>query len=328
MLASHEYSRFHIVAGYQLHGGFDAQGNYVSPRSLYRLPAICAWTESLMARGGTLLDCSSLLQGPHYPTVAQQKFLLSVGVEQSLWNSITRSGLVEADGVKFASLTAPDFQEIVEEDLSNTATAHLNRGLLLAHGLDEGERGHDLMWLAIRDLLFGRNRFPEPCVPARAPRSVQGQVARQMPLIPEPYEKFLLLLMEVLMFEVLAENFFDFCTTVLEDPATFTDRKDGAIHAVQIINHIRQDERLHVGYLNLVLSELRTATFHGQDGTRIKAAKLIDDFWVRRLAKRAARNRRDGPERMQQEIAGLLLALPDGADQVESFNRLGDVSSG
>ncbi len=70
-----------------------------------------------------------------------------------------------------AEATAPDFQNIVEEDISGTATGHLNKGLLVAHGLDEGgspergEGGHDAMWFAVRDMLFGKHAYPRAEVP-------------------------------------------------------------------------------------------------------------------------------------------------------------------
>ena len=34
-----------IAGGVRCHGGFDANGNYVSPRTLWRNPAIRAWQE-------------------------------------------------------------------------------------------------------------------------------------------------------------------------------------------------------------------------------------------------------------------------------------------
>jgi len=61
---------------------------------------------------------------------------------------------------------APDFQNIVVEDISNTSLGHLNKGLLAAHGYDEGGQkalgigGHDDMWFAVRDALFGKDAYP------------------------------------------------------------------------------------------------------------------------------------------------------------------------
>jgi hypothetical protein len=34
LMAEHTYAKPQIEAGYRLHGGFDAKGNYISPRTL------------------------------------------------------------------------------------------------------------------------------------------------------------------------------------------------------------------------------------------------------------------------------------------------------
>ena len=46
IMADHDYAQPQIEAGYRLHGGFDASGNYVSPRTLNRWPAVKASTAS------------------------------------------------------------------------------------------------------------------------------------------------------------------------------------------------------------------------------------------------------------------------------------------
>ncbi len=72
LMAEHDYARLQACGERRLHGGFDAEGNYLCPRSLHRPRAIEAWTEALRARGGDLLDAdASLLEGARVPTVAQ-----------------------------------------------------------------------------------------------------------------------------------------------------------------------------------------------------------------------------------------------------------------
>jgi hypothetical protein len=100
-----------------------------------------------------------------------------------------------------------------------------------------------------------------------------------MPQIREEYERWILLLMNVLMIEVRAENFFNFCTTVMRDPRNFRDRRDTALHAADLVDRIRQDEASHVGYLTVVISELRCLTFKMADGGRMKGAEFIDPVW-------------------------------------------------
>ena len=51
LMRSHDYAEPQIEAGERLHGGFDAEGRYVPPRTLVREPAVEAWTEALRARG-------------------------------------------------------------------------------------------------------------------------------------------------------------------------------------------------------------------------------------------------------------------------------------
>ena len=43
LLASHEYAKPQREAGFLLHGGLDAAGHYIPPRSLHRPRAIRAW---------------------------------------------------------------------------------------------------------------------------------------------------------------------------------------------------------------------------------------------------------------------------------------------
>ena len=54
-------------------------------------------------------------------------------------------------------------QRLIVEDVTDTATGHMNAGLLYAHGADEGGDpatphlgAHDTMWFAARDLVFGK----------------------------------------------------------------------------------------------------------------------------------------------------------------------------
>jgi hypothetical protein len=201
ILADHPYARPHEEAGYRLHGGFDADGRYISPRTLHRWPAIHAWERALKDRGHSPVDSSqALMARGNFPNTAQQNFLLSRGLGETLWNSLTVTGVIEARGKRLAEATAPDFQSIVVDDIRNTATGHLNKGLLKAHGLDEGgddargQGGHDSMWFAVRDLLFGKNAYPDPIIPENISRPELG---RLMPQIPKDYEDWILLLMNV-----------------------------------------------------------------------------------------------------------------------------------
>jgi hypothetical protein len=326
LLANHPYAKPQMEAGYRLHGGFGADGSYVSPRTLHRMPAIAAWRQALEARGQTLVDSSQqLLRHEHYPNRAQQNFLLELGLGQSFWDSLSVTGVVEARGRALAQNPAPDFQEIIVEDISETAAGHLNNGLLIAHGLDEGgdpergEGGHDRMWFAVRDMLFGAHAYPHAIVPESLARPEAG---RRMPQIPPEYENWILLLMNVLMIEVRAEHFFRFCTDVMRDPTNFRDRHDAALHAAELVDRIRQDETPHVGYLTVVISELRSFTFRVVDGHEVKGAALIDPVWRGMVEWHSVANADFQREQSRSALHAMLGAKPNGAALIRAFDLL------
>src|SRR5690242_7107454 len=119
ILAHHDYAKPHLEAGYRLHGGFDTDGKYISPRTLNRWPAIRLWSEALKAKGHDLIDGSTqLLARQNYPNRAQQNMLLELGLGQSLWNSLSVTGVIEARGRRLAENPAPEFQDIILEDIS------------------------------------------------------------------------------------------------------------------------------------------------------------------------------------------------------------------
>ncbi|HET7333884.1 MAG TPA: hypothetical protein VFI93_02115 [Rhizomicrobium sp.] len=326
ILSNHVFAAPHEEVGYRLHGGFDAAGAYISPRTLHRWPAIRAWSDALVERGHTLIDSSQqLMVRESYPSTAQQSFLLHHGLGQTLWDSLTVTGVIEARGRRLAETTAPEFQDVVVDDISQTATGHLNKGLLIAHGLDEGgdpdrgEGGHDSMWFAVRDMLFGAGAYPLCEVPDSLSRPERG---RLMPQLPEDHENWILLLMNVLMIEVRAEHFFDFCTNVMRDPNNFRDRRDVALHAADLVDRIRQDEAPHVGYLTAVVSELRSFTFKCIDGGTVKGADMIDPIWMGMVHWHTVTNADFDHAQNRTEIVGLLSARKNGPELIAQFDSL------
>ena len=326
IMADHAYAQPQIEAGYRLHGGFDATGTYISPRTLNRWPAVEAWQNELKKRGQSIIDATTRLlkRGP-YPTVEQQKFLLGHGFGETLWNSLTITGIIEARGGMLAQAVAPDFQTIVVEDISNTSLGHLNKGLLAAHGYDEGGQkaqgigGHDDMWFAVRDALFGKNAYPIPEVPASIARPETG---RRLPQIGEEYENWILLLMNVLMIEVKAESFFSFCQMIMRDPTNFTDRRPAANHAADLVERIRTDEAIHVAYLATVVSELRSLTIRTVDGKTVPGASLIDPIWNQMIEWHAVTQANFGREQSREAITGRLKAKPNGPALAATFDSL------
>ena len=201
LIAEDRYARAHEEAALRLHGGFDAAGRYLSPRTRHRWPAVRAWEAQLAARGWPLLDTGpELLSVPPFPNEAQARLLLRAGLGQFFWDSLTITGIIEARGEALAAFDPPDLQPFVDADLAGTCLGHLGKGLFRAHGWDEGGRrdlglgGHDTMWFAVRDLLFGPDRWSIPEAPASIGRDVPG---RELPELPEAIEGLLKLMMNV-----------------------------------------------------------------------------------------------------------------------------------
>jgi hypothetical protein len=326
LMAEHPYARPQIEAGYRLHGGFDRDGAYISPRTLNRWPAVRAWQAALVARGFPLIDASTrLLSRGSYPSFEQQRLLLDLGLGKTLWDSLTITGFVEARGRRLADFPAPAFDVIVEEDIGGTATAHLGKGLLRAHGLDEGGRpdkgegGHDTMWFAVRDLLFGKDAYPLPVVPESLARP---EIGRLMPQIPLPHEQTLLMLMNVLMIEIRAEAFFSFCTRLMRAHDAFADRRAAAEHAAVLVERIRQDEAIHVAYLQTVVSELASFTFRTEHGPRMQGKAFIEPIWAGMVHWHAVTTPDHARTQTREVIAAQLLAAPDGPKRLAAFDAL------
>ncbi len=328
IMADDDYAKPHEEAGYKLHGGFDAQGSYVSPRMKVRGPALAAWRERLLARGGELLDADqTLLSGETFPNIAQTRLMLHNGIDQGIWNSLTITGVIEARGQALLKFEAPDLSEIVVEDISATCMGHLNKGLLHAHGMDEGGDpasdlgAHDAMWFAVRDSIFGKNAYPMPEVPENIGRSDRDQ--REAPDLPAEVEGLIQMLMNVLMIEIRAELVFDYYSTLFRDPELFTDRRENAEWAAVIVDRIRQDEAAHVGYLQLVLSELRASTIRTVDGREVPGSQIIDPIWTRMVHWHAVENPKLQREQSRKDVEARILAHADGERILAEFRALG-----
>lgn len=326
MMADHPYAKPHVVMGEKLHGGFDADGKYLSPRMLGRGPAIEAWSQNVIDKGGELIDVSvKLLKRENYPNHAQQKFLLNHGLGRTLWNTLSITGEIEGRGKILSNATGPDFQQIIVEDISNTAIGHLNKGLHHAHGRDEGglEGGdtgaHDKMWYVVRDMLFGKDAYPIPVAPDNITRPESFRI---FPQLPEQHEAFLLIYMNVLMVEVRAEKMFAFSCNLLRDPELFKDRRGAAEEAAVLVERIRQDEAIHVGYLRAVLSEMRLLTFKLNNGATIKGSDMLDPIWKGMVNFHSTTVYDASRAQTRDSIVRQLMALPDGEALVRQLDSL------
>jgi len=272
----------HMVEGRRMHGGFHPDGSYQPPRAYVREPALAAWEQALARRGGAPLDAdASLLGGVRLPTVTQSRVLLRHGLGETFWNSLTITGKIEARGRLLAEVQFPDLQPHVVESIGEMAIGHLGKGLLKAHGFDEGGLpgvgAHDQMWFAARDLAFGAGAHPDVMPPDNIARPEAGR--RFMPELPPEIEGLLSLMMNLLIIEFRAEIGFAESQAILRTPDLFADRRPQAMEAANIIGRIRDDEGIHVRSLVLYLGELESVTFRTVDRGTVSGRELIDRFW-------------------------------------------------
>ena len=329
LLAEQDYAEAHVVGDQRLHGGFDADGRYLPPRSKTRPLAIRNWTAALRARGGEPLAAdSSLLTGPRVPNAAQQRLLMENGVTRPFWNGLTITGKIEGRGRMIAEMPFPDFASLVVEDIDGMALGHLRRGLLKAHGIDEGGEpekgigGHDVMWFAARDLAFGPDAHPDVQPPQSIARPEAGQ--RHMPEIEMPFEQALSFLMNLLLIEFRAEIGFAHSQQTFRAPTLFRERRAEAEQAAVLVERIRTDERIHVESLRLYLGEMRSLTLRTVDGGTMPGATLVDRFWAGILRWATVEQPRLAAERLHQALREEILGHPGGANLLREFYALAD----
>lgn len=329
LMADHPFARAQVIAGEEMHGGFDEAGTYVSPRTLHRWPAVRAWKQALEAKGDKILDATTeLLSRSNYPSREQQKFLLRNGLGQTFWNSLTVTGVFEGRGRFICEATIPDFQNIIVENISELGIGHLHKGLLYAHGADEGGDpkrdgigAHDAMWYALRDLVFGKDAYPDPEIPENLSRPGDEPL---FPQIDGAYAGIMGLLLNLLMIEIRAESFFAFCCDLLDDAELFLDRRAEAAEAREVVERIRTDEAIHTVSLQVVLSEMRTLTFRTKDGGTIAGSDLIDGPWETIVSWHSDRRQEGDRERTKAQLEGMIGKLDGGDRLVAEFNGLED----
>src|SRR5437899_1682000 len=85
-----------IIDGIRCHGGFDADGHYRSPRTLWRNPAIRAWQEQHAQTSPlSLVEIPADCIPPHLPSVEQAKLLLKEGIREPMVRTLTEIAILE-----------------------------------------------------------------------------------------------------------------------------------------------------------------------------------------------------------------------------------------
>lgn len=323
LLRSIDYDEPLIAGGVRCHGGF-VNGEYRSPRTALRAPAIDAWQAALRARGVPLITIPAALVPPHYPSAAQAVLLLREGVREPLVRTLTTIAIIEGFGAMIRDQRVPDLCHHVQEPLDGTATAHLATGLFEAHARDEAghrrEGGHKQMWEAARDLALDHPAVP----PDVLMRLMTGRRAagrqRLAPALDEAFEELLAVMVNVLVIEVFAADTFRWAEAVLGDAEVSASPREAAA----IIRYIRADETPHVEYLRTALSELRAATLLGAAGEALSGAAVIDALLERTLRALTTERPRTQRAETRTDIEQALAAHPDAAGLRRRFDALGE----
>jgi hypothetical protein len=328
LMRDHDYASQHMAGDIRLHGGMLADGTYQPPRAMVREQAFDAWEKALRERGGAPLDAdASLLEGVRMPNAEQQQVLVRNDLGETFWNGLTIIGKIEARGRMLAEVEFPDLQPHIVDDISQMAIGHLGKGLLVAHGLDEGGvpaegiGGHDVMWFVARDLAFGPDAYPDV--------EPQGDIGREtaersMPEVAQAVEGLVQFLCNLLIIEFRAELGFADSQAVLRTPDLFVDRRDEAEEAAEIVERIRTDELIHVRSLCLYLGELRAVTFRTEDGATIVGAELIDRVWDGLVTWATVDQPAAMADQQRALIEGRILAHPDGQRVLADFDAAAD----
>ena len=295
LLASHPYEEPLVLGGRRMHGGFTSDGEYVSPRTLNRWPAIRAWQAELAAETGgmPLITCPPDFFADFYPNVEQTQYLLSEGVRTPLAHVLTHIGTIEGFGSIIRFVELGDLQTRFVEPIDGTATAHLARGLYEAHARDEAgfedEGGHQQMWYLVRDLALDSPEVGDPLqltMRTLGGGAVGGEVMESMakslgmgdrivPAIDFQLESAITRMTGLLLIELLAFNTFKWAEQVVGDERYCSNAEDAA----RLVGYIRADETPHVEYLKTTLTEMRARTFIGTEGEHVPGTEVIDACW-------------------------------------------------
>ncbi len=344
LLASDPIAAPLTAAGTRCHGGFDADGEYRSPRTRFRAPAIEAWQRRHREQFGTdLLDVPLSTWPESYPNVDQAKLLLRAGVRDPMVTVLTRIGTVEGFGAMIRHADIGDPQRFFDESVAGTAIAHLNRGLFEAHARDEAgfddEAGHKQMWFAARDIAFEEpvtedqtavmlermglsERAPAGRV-SRPAASERGRMedARVFDDLDLGLEMLVQRMISILLIEISAFHTFAWAEAVLAD----TDLVAGDGEAARVVSYIRRDETPHVEYLKTALTEMRDRTFVGESGRRLPGSEVIGELWDRGLAESLGPRREALLRTTRRETERALQPRPDRGDLLTEFDELGSV---
>jgi hypothetical protein len=331
-----------IAGGVRCHGGYTDSGDYVSPRTKHRVPAIEAWQQSHREQFGTEILAAPLELWPEpFPNVAQTKYLLREGVREPTITSLTRIGTVEGFGSMIRYVHPGDMQRFFEESVDGTALQHLDRGLFEAHARDEAgwedEGGHKQMWFAARDVAFESPVTEDETQTMLARMGISNaggppdpeamrKAALEMQRFPDldlQLEMMIRRMVSLLFIEVSAFHTFRWAEEVLSD----SDLAAGDGEAAALVRCIRADETPHVDYLRTTLTEMRDRTFVCDSGRKLAGSVVIETLWNAALEQSLGENRKLMRKNTIGELEHALDGNPRRAAIVEGFDALGEPMS-
>lgn len=323
LLADGDYAAPLFANSVLCHGGFDHDGSYRSPRTLYRNPAVQRWQQQLHDEGRQLIDIAEPLIPPQFPSLAQAKLLLRSGVREPVVRALTVISILEGFGAIIRDVRVPDLKTFFAEPIEGTALSHLGSGLFEAHARDEAgykdQGGHKQMWEAARDLALENPKIPSDVFLRLM--GDRGQARAADPLFPELDKKLhrmLSMMAQVLVIEVFAKRTFDWGEALLSDPeVSAAPQRAGAM-----VGYIRSDESPHVEYLRTALSEARARTLRTVDGRMISGAKVVDGLMHHVLSRMIETRPRQQRDDMRAGIAGAVEAGQTGPSLLEEFDAL------
>jgi len=326
LMASHTYEEPLVAGDVLCHGGFIG-GQYVSPRTLVRVPAIRNWQQRLRDEKQPLLDLPRAYVPPQYPSYEQAKLLIQEGVKDPITRALTIISIVEGFGARIRDFPRPDFHKEIKEDIGGTAIAHLATGLYEAHARDEAghrtEGGHKQMWEAARDLGLNKPEIPGDVLMQMMSGGGRrrGSGKRLYPALTERMEAILTIMANVMIVEIFAEDVFEWGKRLLGDPEISAN----PAAASGMVANIQSDEKPHVEYLRTALSEIRARTLLGADGRELPGHEVIDRIFETQLRGIASARPEEQREQLRRDIHE---GLKDEARATELRRKFESLDSG
>ncbi|MBW2312953.1 MAG: hypothetical protein JRH10_02095 [Deltaproteobacteria bacterium] len=322
LLESGSYSEPLIAGGVRCHGGFDEVGEYRSPRTTHRAPAILAWQEQLRRDGHGLIEVDAALMPPQYPNVEQAKLLLREGVNEPIVRALTIISIVEGFGAIIRDVPVPKLDSMIVEPIAGTALAHLDKGLFEAHARDEaGHRdqgGHKQMWEAARDLALEDPKIPNDVLMRIMGRRAKRERRRLAPELDVELERMLNTMATVLAVEIFARSIFDWGERLLSDPEVSAEPK----RAGDMVRFIRADESPHVEYLRTALSEVAARTLRTASGGTMAGREIVDRLMHANLHALTTQRPKENRSDVREGLTAAIERAGGSADLVEQLDAL------